>query len=345
MDTVVTRRGLLGLGAGLMVSLAGPARADVLSGRRILFLIGNEGSGGYEAYARLFAKHLALALPDTRLSVEVVPTADGRLAAKRIFDAPPGDLTIGLFESALLYAAVSGEEGLAFDLARFNWLGKLAVDERVIVTSKPSGIGSIGDLAKRAAPAVYPASTVASRGSFECYILNAIFRLPIKPVAGYDGAERMLAMISGEGQLVLGSYASARKMVEDEGGVIILRLNAVPHPEAPESAPLLRDIAPKPVSKLVELIELSANLGRWIAAPPDAAAGDVEALRAAFDAVIASPAFLAEARDLEIPIDAEGGNEVQRHVASLLDREMDLRAELQSAVDCGKRRAEGDRVC
>jgi tripartite-type tricarboxylate transporter receptor subunit TctC len=337
MAQSLTRRALLGLAAaGLSMASSRLAVAGMLAGRRIRFLIGNEGAGGYEAYARLFAKYLSLALPDAALRVETVPTADGRLAAKRIFEARRGDLVIGLFESALMYAEISGEPALAFELDRFNWLGKLAVDERVVVAGKSSGIKSIADLATRTEPAVYPASTIASRGAVECYILNALLDLPIKPVAGYDGGERALAIISGEAQVVVGSYSSSRGLVEDEGAVVILRLNEVANPMVSNSVPLLRDLAPKPVSSLVDLIELSATLGRWIAAPPDALQDDVAALRSAFDQVVRDKAFLAEAAERKIPIDAASGREVQDKIARLLRRKSELSKELSAAVACGK---------
>ena len=80
---LLSRRAFMAVGAGLLVAPA-IGRTQTLDGRRISFLIGNEGSGGYEAYARLFAKHLALALPNARLTVEVIPAADGRLAAKHL---------------------------------------------------------------------------------------------------------------------------------------------------------------------------------------------------------------------------------------------------------------------
>lgn len=343
----MTRRSLIGMPLAALISWHGAslARGDGISGQRVRFLIGNEGAGGYEAYARLFARHLALALPDARVTVEMVPTADGRLAAKQIFESPAGSLVIGLFESALLYAQVAGEDDAVFDLARFNWLGKLAVDERVVVASRLSGLKSIPDLAKSDDPVVFPASTIASRSSFESYILNTLLDVAIKPVAGYDAAQRSLAMISGEAQVVVGSYSSSRKLVEDEGAVVILRLNEVPRPEAPTSAPLLRSLVQQPAPGVVDLIETTANLGRWIAAPPSASPDDVRALRAAFDAVVASDAFLAEAAELQIPIDALPGMAVQEMVRSLHANEQALRAELNAAVACGKRRAAGDSSC
>lgn len=331
------------LGAAAIGLAASPASAGILDGRSIRFLIGNEGSGGYEAYARLFARHFAATLPDATVTIEVVETADGRLAAKRIYEAAPGQLVIGLFESALLYAEVSGEEGVAFELGKFNWLGKLAVDERVVVVSKASGVDSLAELKARAERTISPVSTTASRASFESYILNAVLDLAIEPVAGYDGAQRVLAMISGEGQLVVGSYPSQRKLVNDEGAIIVLRLNAVPSPVVASSVPLLRDVAPKPISPLVDLIELSANLGRWIAAPPSAEPADVAALRKAFDDTVANEAFRAEAVAQEIPINSLPGTAVQHLVAGLMDDKSALQGSLAAAVACGKQHAAGAR--
>jgi len=339
----VSRRQLIAGGGSVLGLWAIPALAGVLDGRRIRYLIGSEGSGGYEAYARLFGRHFALALPDTTIVTELVSTADGRLAAKQIFESTGDPLTIGLFEAALLYEEVSGDEHYGYDLARFNWIGKLAVDARVVIASKLSGIGSIEDLKARTEPAVYGASTVVSRAAADCYILNALFDLPIRPVPGYNASQRALAMISGEAQVAVGSYSSLRKLVEDEGAKVILRLNDVELPGLGRSVPLLRDVAPKPVSILVDLVELGGDLGRWIAAPPSIAADDLAEVRSAFDAAVASEALLAEAASMKMPITPLGGAEVQRLVENLLGRKAELKDSLRAALACGRRRGEGDR--
>ncbi len=340
----LSRRAFVAFGAGLILAPT-VARAQELAGRRISFLIGNEGSGGYEAYARLFAKHLALHLPEARITVEVVPAADGRLAAKRIAEAPAGDLTIGLFESALLYSEIEKDDMAPITLAGFNWLGKMAVDERLIVASTRSGIRSIQELAARKEPAIFPASTIVSRSASECHVLNAMLGLSMKPVPGYDGAQRSLAFLSGEGQVVVGSYPSQAKMIESKDAVPILRLNSVPKPSVPASVPLLKDLAPANFGDLIELIELSNTLGRWIAAPPSIPKDDLAVLRAAFDAVVADPAFLSEAKIQKLEIDALGGAEVQEKLGALLARKQALRGSLAAALACGRRRANGDRSC
>jgi tripartite-type tricarboxylate transporter receptor subunit TctC len=339
----VSRRQLIAGGGSVVGLWTIPALAGVLDGRRIRFLIGSEGSGGYEAYARLLVKHLALALPDTTIVTELVSAADGRLAAKQIFESTGAPLTIGLFEAALLYEEVSGDEHYGYELDRFKWVGKLAVDERVLIASKLSGINSIEDLRARTEPAVYGASTVVSRAAADCYILNTLLDLPIRPVPGYNGSQRALAMISGEAQVAVGSYSSLRKLVEDEGAKAILRLNDVELPGLGRSVPLLRDVAPTPVSILVDLVELGGDLGRWIAAPPTILEDDLAEVRSAFDAAVASEAFLAEAASMKMPIDALGGAGVQRLVENLLGRKAELKDTLRAALACGRRRGEGDR--
>lgn len=342
-DPKLSRRGFLCVAAG---ALAAPsiARAE-LAGRKISFLIGNEGSGGYEAYARLFAKHLALALPGASVVVEVVPEADGRLAAKRIAEAGPDELTVGLFETAMLYAEIESEAAVPVSLAAFNWIGKMAVDERILIASRQSGIETIKQLKERSEPAIFPASTIVSRSAAESFMLNAMLGLPIKPVPGYDGGQRALAMLSGEAQVILGSFPSQKKMLERGEAVVLLRLNDVPNPSVPADAPLLRDIAPEGSATLVELIDLSNTLGRWIAAPPAIGEDDLAALRRAFDIVVASPDFLAEAKAQDLAIDPLGGAEVQRRVKSLLARKDELRAALAAALSCGRNRAAGETSC
>lgn len=340
----LSRRRFIAMTSALL-AMPSVARSQSLEGRRIAFLVGTEGSGGYEAYSRLLAKHLAIALPAAQLTVEVVAAADGRLAAKRIAEAAPGDLTIGLFETALLYSELESDDMVPISLADFNWIGKMAVDERVLIASTKSNIVSIEQLAQRTEPAFFPASTIVSRSASESFLLNALLKLPIKPVPGYDGGQRALAMLSGEAQLITGSYPSQKKMLDRGEALALLRLNEVPHPSVDHSIPLLRDLAPEQYEPLVEFIELSNNLGRWVAAPPSIVKEDLAALRAAFDTAVSSPAFLAEAAALDLAIEPLGGEQVQQKLTALLSRKSQLRDILSDTLDCGRRRADGDRSC
>jgi tripartite-type tricarboxylate transporter receptor subunit TctC len=342
-SNALTRRGFLAGGLSLAATFS--TQADTLDGKSIRFLVGTEGSGGYEAYARTFARHLAITLPNISLSVESMPTADGRLAAKQIAEAPAGSLVIGLFETALLYSEIETDDLAPISLAQFNWLGKMAVDERVVVASTQSGIASVDDLIAKSTPAIFPASTLASRSSSEAYLLNAILGTAIQPVPGYNSAQRSLAMLSGEGQIIVGSYPSQVNLIDQGAANVILRLNAARGGRGDGTVPLLRDRANGSYGPLIELIELSCNLGRWIAAPPSIEGPELRLLREAFDRTVASRAFQDDAKAQRLSLDVLDGASVQQQVRNLLARKAELRTVLHAALDCGRKRATGARAC
>lgn len=339
----ISRRGLLMAAAGLLSFSAASARS--LDGLPIRFLVGTEGAGGYEAYARTFVRHLADALPNNRIVVESVPVADGRLAAKQIAEAPAGSLVIGLFETALLYSEIEKDDLAPITLSQFNWLGKMAVDERIVIASRAGGLHTVDDLIRRKSPSVFPSSTVASRSASEAYVLNAMLGTMIKPVPGYNGGQRNLAMISGEGEIVVGSYPNQAPLIDQGAAAAILRLNAVNNGAVSGDVPLLRDRAMGPYQPLVELIELSCNLGRWIAAPPSIESWQLDKLRSAFDRTVASAAFREDAGKQLLSIDVLDGATVQDRVRGLIAKKTELRALLQSALACGRKRAEGVEAC
>ena len=335
----ISRRILL-VGAACMVTAAVlPSHAAEMKTTHLRFLIGS--SSGYAEYSRLFMKHLARLNPELRTDVESVAEADGRLAAKRIFESGPDPLEIGMFETSLLYAALLGEDTSGFDFAKFRWIGKLATDPRLVIVSKGSGIRSLDELRAQPEPVVFPTSSITSRSAVEALLLNGLLDLRLKPVPGFTGAERQLALINGEGQVLAGSYPSLDKLILDEGAVPVLRLNDFELPGVGKDVPILRDVAAQPVSPIVDLIELSGRLSRLIAAPAEINQDELAALQAVFDGVVADDAFRKEADELGLPIDTLPGPEVEQLITSLFARKAEVGADLATMSACGQKRAEG----
>jgi len=335
----LSRRRLLAVAGSALLAGALPANGAALMTRRLRFLIGS--STGYAEYSRLFMKHLAPLFPDLRIDVESVPEADGRLAAKRIFESAADPLEIGMFETSLLYAALLGEDDTGFEFAKFRWVGKLATDPRLLIVSKSSGLHTLDELKARKDPVIFPTSSITSRSSVEAYLLNALLQLRMKPVPGFTGAQRQLALVNGEGQTVAGSYPSLRGLIENEGAIPVLRLNEFELPGVSKSVPLLRDVATKPLSPIVDLIEQSGRLSRLIAAPPKIAESELAILWAAFNQVVASAAFIADAAKQGLPIETLPGDTVTREIASLFARKDKIAVDLAALTTCGQKLADG----
>jgi tripartite-type tricarboxylate transporter receptor subunit TctC len=69
-------------------------------------------------------------------------------------------------------------------------------------------------------------------------------------------------------------------------------------------------------------------VGRPIFTTPDVPADRVKVLRDAFDATIKDPAFLEEARRLNLSINPSSGTELQQIVANIVDAPADAKASL-----------------
>src|SRR5919108_3274105 len=112
---------------GLVVLLAASAPAhaadEFYKSKTISLVIGYSVGGGYDAYARLLARHLGKHIPGNPGVVAQNMTGAGSLkAANYIYSVAPRDGTaIGTFSRSLGIAPLLGKA--EFDSTRFTWIG------------------------------------------------------------------------------------------------------------------------------------------------------------------------------------------------------------------------------
>jgi hypothetical protein len=103
--------------------------------------------------------------------------------------------------------------------------------------------------------------------------------------------------------------------------------------------PLLIDLAKNPEDGAVlKLISEPVVLGRPIFTTPDVPPERVQALRDAFDATINDPAFLDDARGLNLPINAPPGTKLQQVVADIAGAPKAITARLSNIVSASEGR-------
>src|SRR6185295_11716300 len=108
--------------------------------------------GGYDTYGRLIARYMQRHLPGSRIVVKNVPGAGNIIGANTIYAAKPDGLTIGMFNTGLIYDQLIKRNGVQFDLAKFSWIGKAATEARALLISSKSGFKSFDDMLKAKAP-------------------------------------------------------------------------------------------------------------------------------------------------------------------------------------------------
>lgn len=324
-ESGVTRRAALALGIVGLAACA-PARPK---GRTTL-ITGAASGGGNDAFGQLFAQHLGRLTGQT-IQVEFETRAGGSLAASRLAKAPADGSIISMLPSKLIYEDQLATTGETSDLARLSSLGGIGADRRVLVVSARSAITSFDVLVNRATPVILAASTLSSGGYVEPLIVNHLTGAKLKPIPGYAGGARNLAVLSGEADGAVGELASLKPLL-DAGGRVILRLNDIVEP-ASAQAPSLASLAHGPdQAALLLLISAVASLGRMFTLPPGAPPPLLAGWRSRLDQVVADPVFRAAATAQEFNLDQTAGAEVDRILHQLFDRSTPVIPALRRAM-------------
>jgi tripartite-type tricarboxylate transporter receptor subunit TctC len=326
MQSQVTRRKFiraLARGTAVAASLrtsgafAGGAAAEFYRGKTLRILVGSPPGGGYDIYARLVAPALA-----QKLGAEVLvenKAGNGGLAALATLLTRPADgLTImnGSAEAAIL-SQMLGRPGVTWDVAKLNWLAKLASAPKLWFVGKTARYASVA--AARKAPrltwsATGPADDISDVQAIVSYVLG----LHSKIVVGYRGSGDMyLAVASNEVDCGLLSADSALPHIDSIKPLALFGAKRWRH--LPD-VPTLREVGNLAADKIwiVDLREQIGDAQRAMVAAPEVPADRVAYLRAAFTAVLTDPAVIEEGARTNRELDYMSGSELQKLVANLM---------------------------
>ena len=338
--------------AGLLaafLALAAPvsARADEIAdfyrGRSVTLFIGYSAGGGYDAYGRVLARHLGKHIPGgPSVVVQNMPGAGSLRCANFLYNLAPRDGTaIGHFSRGLAMEPLIGTSPTQFDARRFGWLGSGTDEVSIFVTWHSSAVKSWDD-------ALIKPFTVAGEGSgsdpdvFSAVLKNA-FGARLKLVSGYPGsAEVALAIERGEVDGRVGGSWSSLKLLKPDwvagqrvNFIVQLALNKS---QELAQAPLILDFADTERKRQILRLVLSRQpMARPFAAPPGLPQDRLRALRKAFDATMADPEFLAEAKHRGLEVNPVSGSEIDRLVDELYSTPPDIVAETRRMISDGAR--------
>jgi tripartite-type tricarboxylate transporter receptor subunit TctC len=314
-------------GAAALLTFSGaPASAQSVAnfytGKTINMLIGFTAGGGYDLYARTLARYMGRYIPGNPSIVpQNMPGAGSLKVVNYLYAAAPKDGTaIAHFAPGVLFERLLGRpsaEASQFEAAKFTWLGSVSKEISVCAFMASSGIKSWGDMQGK--QTVIAASGGGAESDVFPTVLRNMFRMPVKLVTGYPGGNEMvLAMerheVDGRCGWSWTSLLSRNKAMLDARQINLtlqIALQKDKHP-ALRDVPLVVDITDDPAKRAaLRLIVSRQGIARPFAAPPDLPADRAAALRAAFDATMKDPDFLAEADRLGLDVAPVTGAEVE----------------------------------
>lgn len=317
------------IGTAALTCLAAlPASAQgALEGQTVTYIIATNPGGGYDAYGRLVGKYLEGKLGARRVIFKNLPGAGHIIGANTLYASEPDGLTIGTFNTGLIYAQILGRDGVQFDLTEFEWIGKASADPRVMVLADTSGLKTYEDLKGAAEPVRFASTGIGSASFTETKMLADALELNVELIPGYQGNAAEMAMLRSEIAGQVGSLSSLAPFIDGGNATIAFGIGGDVTPKA-------LDLAETDKAKsIVSLIDALSSLGRLTAAPPGTPDEIVEELRDAYMAVMEDPDFLAEAEKLGLPIEAARGDEVANLVNAALQQSPETVAIISAALE------------
>lgn len=312
-------RRLLVAGAAVMaLTMAANAESakDFYKGKTVTYIVATKPGGGYDAYARLIARHLGKYLSNAKIVVLNVPGAGHIVGTDRLYVSKPDGLTIGTFNTALIYAQLLKRPGVHFDLAKMSWIGKASIDPRVMVLSKRSGLKSWKELTDTSKPPFkFAVAGVGSAAYLDTKILEKTLHLNIRGIPGFNGNEGEMSMLRGETVGTIGSESSLRPFVEQNSGFFALEVGGPRQSTLPQATAFAKTDNDR---RLLALITAESVNGRLTAGPPNIPADRLAFLRTAYMKTLTDPGLLAEAKKLDIPIDPANGAQTAKIIQASL---------------------------
>ncbi len=303
----------------VLLTLSSPALAQPrvdFAGKTITIISGFGAGGGYDIYAQLVARHLGAQLPGKpNVIVRSMPGAGGLNATNFVFNVAPKDGTaLGVVPQTVAIAQAMGESGVRYDVRKFNWIGRANSNVEVQQTWHTSAVKTIEDAKTK--PVILGGTGPESSSVVFPRILNAMFGMKFRVVAGYEGVNMVsLAMERGEIEGILRPWTVTKTVHPDwlrDGKInLIVQYALVRHPEIP-NVPAVVDLATDDEQRaILGLYASGSDIGRAILAPPGVPAETVAALRAGFTAAITSPALREEAQKSRTDLDPLSGEALQ----------------------------------
>jgi hypothetical protein len=309
--------------------------ADFYRGKTVNVYIGVGVGGEYDIQARLVARHIGKHIPGNPTVIPQNMTGAGGLRMiNYLYNVAPKDGTsIGMIANAFPAMQAVGIAGVQFDAAKMGWLGSIAPAVETMAVWHTTGVKNIDDARKR--EIVAGASARGAITFIYPQMMNEFLGTKFKIVTGYPGGNQInLAMERGEVEARNNTWSSWKATKADWLKEKKITVIAQAGPRAPDlDAPSVEDAARTPEEKqLIELVVSGTRFGRPMATN-SVPADRLAALRAAYDATMRDPEFLAEAMALNFEVDPVQGDKMQKIVERILATPREIAAKAKGLME------------
>jgi tripartite-type tricarboxylate transporter receptor subunit TctC len=309
--------------AGFAPAVAQSAVETFYKGRTVEIAVGTNPGGSYDLYGRLIAPYLARHIPGhPAVIVKNMPGAGHLRMTNWLYNAAPRDGTVlGTASQAIAIEQALGSDGIQYDAAKFNWIGRVAASIEVTYTWHSSPTKTLDDARKRVT--VMGATGPTSPSVFYLRALNSLAGTQFKIISGFPGGSNTeLAMQRGEVEGGSKGWASMKADNAEwlrEKKVNVLVQYALERVPELSHVPLMAELGHDDNARAaLKLFAMGNAMGRSFMAAPGTPPERVAALRHAFSDTLKDPELIAFAAQRNIDIGLASGEDVHALVQQTL---------------------------
>src|SRR3954471_4914258 len=306
----------------LLPSWAAAQDASFYRGKTITIIIPIGPGGAYDAYARLIARHLGRHLPGSpTIIARNMPGAGGVIASNYLYNSAPQDgTTLAIITSSFANEQLSENPQIKYDAQRFLAIGRLLDTTSVLFFWHASPIKTLEDMLTR--PTTIAFCSITEVPANRLRAMNRFIGPSLKPIPGYPSArDYVLASERGETDGGTSTFIGLSQLFSTylkEKKLNILVQFAIGRDADMPDVPTVIELAKQPEAKQI-FRQLVSNdeIGRALFTTPNVPASRLAMLRSALQPMLADPEFVAQARQLRLPLAAKSGEEMQKLVADM----------------------------
>jgi tripartite-type tricarboxylate transporter receptor subunit TctC len=313
-----------GIGSALVTAVASPARGrEFYEGKQIHLVVGSDTGGGYDACARLLARHWPKYIPGSpSVLVRNMPGAGSLNAMNFVANVAPKDgLTVGAPQNTIGYEPMMGLSGgrqnARFDLIKLNWLGSMSKEVSVPLLWNPPPVSSLEELIATKRRVTTGSSGLSTPNSTYARLMNATLGTNFEVIQGYPSQSALFLAIErgelqGSGGPFYSSVVTSRPdWIAGKKVTLLVQIALEKHPSLPD-VPLIFDFLKSEESvREWRLATAALFMGRPFVLNEGTPVESVEILRASFMRTMKDPDFLEEAGRFGIEVSPNDGSGVQ----------------------------------
>lgn len=319
--------------AGSALIAAQPAAAEspaeFYKDNVVTIILGAGPGGGYDLYARTVMKHLVKHIPGhPKYILQFMPGAGGLKAAQYFYNVASRDGSKLAKLSNMLPAFQLLRGNVQYDVSKLNYIGRAASMQYVTMVWHTTGVKSLEDAQKAKKPIVFGATGRSQSNYIVPVVMKELLGLNVRVIAGYPGtADINKALEQGEVSGRAGAWSSwisrAGPLIKSGKIVAIAQSGLEKATDIKngygQPTPLLLDLAKNDEDRaILKLLASDAAVGRNFSVPPDVPKDRVKALCRAFDATMADPAFLADAKKRKLIVEPKTCEWLTRFAAEVV---------------------------